>query len=37
VVTGEFKAFQEFIASSALGYEYIGYVETLEQVAVRIK
>lgn len=33
---GEYKAFQEFIASHGLCYEYIGYVSTHEQVAVRI-
>ncbi len=33
---GEYKAFKEFIASHGLGYEYIGYVYTHEQVAVRI-
>ena len=32
----EFKAFQEFIAEHNLTYEYIGYVEDHEQVAVRI-
>ena len=32
----EFKAFQEFINSQNLGYEYIGYVYTHEQVAVKI-
>lgn len=33
----EYKAFQEFIKDSGLEYEYIGYVYTLEQVAVIIK
>lgn len=33
---GEYKAFKEFIASHGLGYEYIGYVNTHEQVAVKI-
>lgn len=33
---GEYKAFQEYIAESNLSYEYIGYVEIMEQVAVRI-
>lgn len=32
----EFKAFQEFIKKKDLKYEYLGYVYTLEQVAVRI-
>jgi len=32
----EYKAFQEFIAEHNLSYEYIGYVEDHEQVAVRI-
>ncbi|HMN13849.1 MAG TPA: class I SAM-dependent methyltransferase [Bellilinea sp.] len=33
---GEFKAFQEFIGTSGFSYEYIGYVSTHEQVAVRV-
>jgi hypothetical protein len=33
---GEFKAFQEFIRDANLSYEYIGYVRTHEQVAVKI-
>ena len=33
---GELKAFQEFISGSDYSYEYIGYVSTHEQVAVRI-
>ncbi len=32
----EYKAFQEFITDSGLKYEYLGYVYTLEQVAVKI-
>lgn len=32
----EFKAFQEFIKETGLKYKYLGYVETHEQVAVRI-
>ena len=32
----EFKAFQEFVAENGVEYEYIGYVEAYEQVAVRI-
>lgn len=32
----EFKAFQEFVTSSGLRYEYIGYSVTGQQVAVRI-
>lgn len=32
----EFKAFQEFVAANGIKYEYIGYVTTLEQAAVRI-
>ena len=32
----EFKAFQEFIASSGATYEYIGYSVTGQQVAVRV-
>ena len=34
---GEYKAFQEFISESGLGYEYIGYNRVREQVAVLIK
>lgn len=34
---GEYKAFQEFISDSGLGYEYIGYNRVREQVAVLIK
>lgn len=34
---GEFKAFQEFIAGSSLGYEYIGYNRYGQQVAVVIR
>lgn len=33
---GEYRAFQEFIQKYNLKYEYIAYVEILEQVAVRI-
>lgn len=33
---GEFRAFQEFITKYHLKYEYIGYVEISEQVAVKI-
>lgn len=33
---GEYKAFQEFITENHLNYEYLAYVEVLEQVAVRI-
>lgn len=33
---GEHKAFKEFIDSRGLDYEYIGYVNTHEQVAVKI-
>lgn len=33
---GEFRAFQEFVAKYHLKYEYIGYVEISEQVAVKI-
>lgn len=33
---GEFKAFQEFVARYKLAYEYVAYVDALEQVAVRI-
>lgn len=33
---GEYMAFQNFIKDTGLKYEYIGYVETHEQVAVRI-
>ena len=32
----EFKAFQEFVASNDVSYEYIGYSVTGQQVAVRI-
>lgn len=32
----EFKAFQEFVTSSGLRYEYIGYSVTGQQVAVRV-
>lgn len=32
----EYKAFQEFIRSSNLSYEYIGYVKNYEQVAIKI-
>lgn len=32
----EYKAFQEFIKDSNLNYRYLGYVYTLEQVAVEI-
>lgn len=32
----EFKAFQEFVEKYNVKYEYIGYVEPFEQVAVRI-
>ena len=34
---GEYKAFQEFIKTTGLGYEYIGYNRLHEQVAVKIK
>jgi hypothetical protein len=34
---GEYKAFQEMIKKSALHYEYIGYNQFEEQVAVRIQ
>lgn len=34
---GEFLAFQEFTRENHLEYEYIAYVDSLEQVAVRIK
>lgn len=34
---GEFLAFQEFISENHLEYEYLAYVDALEQVAVRIK
>lgn len=33
---GEFKAFQVFVEEHRLSYEYIAYVDSLEQVAVRI-
>ena len=33
---GEYRAFQEFIASTGLKYEYIGYNRKSEQVAVKI-
>jgi len=33
---GEFKAFQEFVQERNLKYEYIGYVVTHQQVAVKI-
>jgi hypothetical protein len=33
---GEFKAFQEFVARSGRRYEYLGYLESAMQVAVRI-
>lgn len=33
---GEYRAFQEFVQKYHLKYEYIAYVEILEQVAVRI-
>ena len=33
---GEYKALQEFIIQNNLLYEYIGYVEIMEQVAIRI-
>lgn len=32
----EFRAFQEFVAARGIGYEYIGLVPSLQQVAVRI-
>lgn len=34
---GEYKAFQEFIKTSGLGYDYIGFNRLHEQVAVKIK
>lgn len=33
---GEYKAFYEFINETNLKFEYIGYVEISEQVAVKI-
>lgn len=33
---GEYKAFQEFIKTTGLRYEYLAYVEIHEQAAVRI-
>lgn len=33
---GEYKAFMEFIHSSNLNYEYIGYCRYEEQVAIKI-
>lgn len=33
---GEYRAFQEFIERSGLGYKYISYVRTSEQVAVQL-
>ncbi len=33
---GEYRAFQEFVEENNLKYEYLAYVEILEQVAVRI-
>lgn len=33
---GEYRAFQEFIEENHLNYEYLAYVEIMEQVAVRI-
>ncbi len=33
---GEYKAFQEFVKKYQIKYEYIAYVEILEQVAVKI-
>jgi hypothetical protein len=33
---GEFKAFQEVTAANQIGYEYLGYVGTNEQVAIEI-
>ncbi len=33
---GEYKALQEFIRENSFKYEYIGYVEIMEQVAIRI-
>ena len=33
---GEYKALQEFMQETNLSYEYIGYVEIMEQVAIRI-
>lgn len=33
---GEYKALQEFVTENNLSYEYIGYVEIMEQVAIRI-
>ena len=32
----EFKAFQEFVASSGIGYEYLGYAVRANQVVVKI-
>jgi len=34
---GEYRAFQEFIMSARLAYEYVGYNRLHEQVAVKIK
>lgn len=34
---GEYKAFQEFVTAKNIQYEYIGYIRTASQVAVRIK
>lgn len=33
---GEYKALQEFVTENNLSYEYIGYVEIMEQVAIKI-
>ena len=33
---GEYKAFMEFIDETGYKFEYLGYVEIMEQVAVRI-
>jgi hypothetical protein len=33
---GEFKAFQELVVERGLAYEYLGYVEAGEQVALRV-
>ena len=33
---GEYKAFKEFVESRDIKFEYIGYLENDEQVAVRI-
>ncbi len=33
----EFKAFQEYVSSSGVEYDYIGFILDSQQVAVRIK